>query len=478
MLLVRSAGTAQGGIDVLAVHRDQPSQRVCYQCKKVVAFGPSDIVAAIDKFLSGKWADRVSRFVLCATVSLESTQKQDELDRQRQRLAEQDIDLFVWDGAPAGLLSERLKNSPDLVDDFFGRPWVERFNGKKRLRASGDRLNGYELQNLQARLLQLYSTIFAQHDPGLRIDGERTLTIVPDTYTPTSLKRPKPLPLWSQTDSRAGTTTRPPSLQSQTDSRAGCLRADVTQGQRQIREMDGRPSADRLPPHESRRPAFQWLQEHRDCVVLGEPGYGKSALLRYLTLSILQPDTTAPDMLNPEYFNHLPVWISFARLTDAVVKKTALSVEDFFRDWLHQHSFDDVQLLFARAVRSRQVLLLLDGLDEATSDSAGREALDRVATFLNACDARIICTSRPRGFSALSLPSSWKPATLTPLSDEKIEQLATQWFAIVESDAGRDGQAALSISAQTRARAQSYLRAVQDNPKRLSWHEAHCSAKP
>ena len=467
--LYGASGQAQDGIDILAVHRDQPSQRVCYQCKNVVAFSPSDIVAAIDKFLSGKWADRTNRFVICATVSLESTQQQDELDRQRQRLAERAIALSVWDGAQAGALSERLKNSPDLVDDFFGRPWVERFNGKEAAASLGDRLNGYELQNLQARLLQLYSTIFAQHDPGLRIDGERSVDyraryVHADVTerAEVAVAPPDPDRQQSRGDDEAAVPPDPDRQQSR-----GAYEADVAQGQRQIREMDGRPSADRLPPHESRRPALQWLQDHRDCVVLGEPGYGKSALLRYLTLSILQPDTTAPDLLSPQYFNHLPVWISFARLTDAVVKKTALSVDDFFRDWLHQHSFDDVQPLFARAVRGRQVLLLLDGLDEATSDSSGREALDRVVTFLNACDARIICTSRPRGFTALSLPSSWKPATLTPLSDEKIEQLATQWFAIVESDAGRDGQATLPISVQTRARAQAYLRAVQDNPKTL-----------
>ena len=465
--LYGTQGQAQGGIDVLAVHRDQSSLRVCYQCKKVVAFGPSDIVATIDKFLSGKWADRTSRFVLCTAVPLESTQQQDELERQRQRLAKRAIDLSVWDGAPAGALSERLKNSPDLVDEFFGRPWVEKFNGQEMAVRLGDRLNGYELQNLQARLLQLYSTIFVQHDPGLRIDGERNVDYCARYVHADVIERAEavtplePDPQQNRGDYDANVTP----LDRQQN--RGDYDANAAQAQRQGHETDGRPSIGRLPPHESRKPALQWLQAHRDCVVLGEPGYGKSALLRYLTLSILQPDTTAPDILSPDYFNHLPVWISFARLTDAMVKNTALSVEDFFRGWLHQHSFDDVCPLFVRAVRGGQVLLLLDGLDEATSDSSGREALDRVVTFLNACSARIICTSRPRGFTALRLPSSWKSATLTPLSDEKIEQLARQWFAIVESDAGRDGRAALPISAQTRARAQAYLRAVQDNPKTL-----------
>ena len=200
--------------------------------------------------------------------------------------------------------------------------------------------------------------------------------------------------------------------------------------------------------------------------VLGEPGYGKSTLLRYLALSILQPETTPPDVLNPTYFSCLPVWISFARLTDAV-RGSHISVEDFFRDWLHQHSFDDVYPLFLRAVQGKQVLLLLDGLDEATTESSGKEALDRVVTFLHSSDARIICTSRPRGYKALRVPGVWKSATLTPLSDEKIEMLATRWFSIVESSVGEDDQTDSNVSDQARTRAQAFLHAVQDNPKTL-----------
>ena len=227
-----------------------------------------------------------------------------------------------------------------------------------------------------------------------------------------------------------------------------------------------RPSFDRLSAYESRRPVFQWLQDHQDCVVLGEPGYGKSTLLRYLALSILQPETTPPGVLNPTYFSCLPVWISFARLTDAV-RGSRISVEDFFRDWLHQHSFGDVYPLFKRAVNGKQVLLLLDGLDEATTESSGREALDRVVTFLNSSDASIICTSRPRGYKALRVPGLWKSATLTPLSDEKIEMLATRWFSIVEASVGEDNQTDWNVSDQVRTRAQAFLHAVQDNPKTL-----------
>ena len=467
-------GQAQNGIDILAVPQEHQNRRVCYQCKKVTQFGPSDITTAIEKFLSGKWADKTCEFVLCVAPSLDSSQQQDTLEEQRRLLSQKGITLSVWD---RGALSERLKCSPDLVDDFFGRQWVKIFNGSDAEASLGDRLNGYELKKLQARLLSLYSVIFTQHDPGLRTDGERSVDYRA-RYVPADVtERTEPVVASADQTHSSGdygrdaeqvegrlhpVPVRPSHAGIFPDYQAGTSPAEAG-----IHWMNTRPALGELSAYESRRPVLQWLQDHQDCVVLGEPGYGKSVLLRYLALSILQPETTTPSALNPTYFAHLPVWISFARLADSVVQEAHKSIEDFFRDWLHQHSFDDVYPLFVRAVRGGQVLLLLDGLDEAATDLSGKEALDRVITFLNSYGARIICTSRPRGYMSLGLPNSWKSATLTPLSDEKIELLATRWFAIVESAAGGDGQADLEPSEQIHAHARAYLRAVQDNPKTL-----------
>lgn len=91
-------GQAQGGIDILATHSGQAVLRQCYQCKKVAEFSPADIVSAVDKFLAGKWAQDAREFVLCVSISLESTQLQDELDRQRY-LFKSGIALSVWDGS-------------------------------------------------------------------------------------------------------------------------------------------------------------------------------------------------------------------------------------------------------------------------------------------------------------------------------------------------------------------------------------------
>ena len=226
--------------------------------------------------------------------------------------------------------------------------------------------------------------------------------------------------------------------------------------------LPGRPLA-----YESRGAVLEWIQNHQHCLILGEAGYGKSALLRYLALSILQPDTAASSALQPTDIARLPVWISFARFASALTENTHLSVEDFFKHWLHQHSFSDICPLFERAVHDKQILLLLDGLDEATSGSSGREALDRIITFHNSCEARIICTSRPRSRIALGLPNTWASSTLVSLSDKQIEMLAMQWFAIVESSNASSHGTSRTFSDQTRSRAQEFICAALDNQKTL-----------
>ena len=42
------------------------------------------------------------------------------------RLTQQSIEFPVWDQEA---ISSRLKNYPELVDDFFGRQWVKEFCG-------------------------------------------------------------------------------------------------------------------------------------------------------------------------------------------------------------------------------------------------------------------------------------------------------------------------------------------------------------
>jgi tetratricopeptide (TPR) repeat protein len=122
-------GQNQKGIDLIAYPRDFQSRRPqVYQCKRVEIFGRTHIRSAVDRFIKTKWRPRPTHFVICCKASLSSTACQDEILTQTRRLQESNIIFEHWD---AEQLSTKLKDSPKIVDDFFGREWVKLFVGSE-----------------------------------------------------------------------------------------------------------------------------------------------------------------------------------------------------------------------------------------------------------------------------------------------------------------------------------------------------------
>ena len=445
-VLYGTTGQAQEGLDILAASANT-EKVACYQCKNVISFGVSDIRKTVEKFLAGKWADQSSIFVLCVAIPLNRKQQQDEITKQRNKLNKHSITFTIWDGSSGGILTEQLKDSPELVDEFFGRHWVEQFNGKEAADNLGERLDGNELGNLRKRLHGLYATVFNQHDPGLRFRGRNPLSHI-KRYVPIDIVEQTTLGVAEQDEAKASEAV---------SQRLSTSASDALQPEPK------RPSS-RPNIHESRRSAFEWLSGIQHSVVLGEPGSGKSALLRYLTLSLLDSDSSDIRLLGPGHLRRLPVWMSFARYAATIKDKPNTSVDDYFRHWLHQHSFDDIYPIFKRALRHSDVLLLVDGLDEGTSEPHRQEALDRIITFVESSRATVICTSRPRGFNRSGIPDAWNTAVIAPMRDAQVQDLAARWFSVTEISNGAHGNSDV-IRQQAEHRADMFLHVVNENSR-------------
>ncbi|WP_163785512.1 hypothetical protein, partial [Proteus mirabilis] len=83
-------------------------------------------------------------------------------------------------------------------------------------------------------------------------------------------------------------------------------------------------------------------------MILGEPGFGKSTLLRVMALQLL---STFDEPIKTSWNNLLPVWISFGGFSSALQANPLLSFEDYFDNWLHQNAADYVRPLFRRAIK-------------------------------------------------------------------------------------------------------------------------------
>jgi hypothetical protein len=104
--------------------------------------------------------------------------------------------------------------------------------------------------------------------------------------------------------------------------------------------------------------------------------------------------------------------------------------------WLWLRSWDEDRLwpLVDRAVDDDRLLLLVDGLDEWSSEAAARVALDRLRVFVEQRNVPSVTVGRPHGFQRLGVrPVGWKVARLAGLSREQQQQLALNWFRFREA---------------------------------------------
>lgn len=158
-------GQKQEGIDIY-VRRRSSSRYAVWQCKRYLEADASLVRDTVDKFLAGEWVAKSDEFVLCVSAPIGESSIADEIERQRDRLTKKNITF-----TPLGIvqISERLKDQPDLVYDFFGGlQTVKDFCGEEAAAKLGRRkLTPDQVSKLRVLLRRCYSHHFESVDPGL-----------------------------------------------------------------------------------------------------------------------------------------------------------------------------------------------------------------------------------------------------------------------------------------------------------------------
>ncbi|WP_433064097.1 caspase, EACC1-associated type [Dactylosporangium sp. CS-033363] len=168
---------------------------------------------------------------------------------------------------------------------------------------------------------------------------------------------------------------------------------------------------------------------HRRVVILGDPGSGKSAVTRFLALSLA--GGSVPARLTG-LRDHLPVLIELrsflAHLGDGRCES--------FLDYL-DHRADTDQLGLPREGLTRHLrgggraLFLFDGLDEILDPQRRDATAIQIAGFAAQFpSARVVVTSRVAGYARRTLTEAgFDHFTLDDLDDEQIEQFLSGWQA-------------------------------------------------
>lgn len=431
-------GQAQAGIDayarlplgVTAGGRDGRDY-ITLQSRRVKSLTAARIKKAVDDLLEGEWADKTSAFYFATSFDLQEAKLDAAIRQQTERLAGLRIAFVPW-GVQE--VSGLLKEHPRLVDDFFGRPWVERFCGPEAAQALASNLSRQDSSELRVGLRDLYQAVFSAQGearPAGNPEPGRQFVIL-DVDPSRQQSEIVSIELPEQVGEGQDPAQGPVDGQAYIASRLGGRR----QSFRSARQLINDTSRD-TSSAVGTLTADEWLAGGMRRLLVGLPGAGKSSLLRFTATDLLssQPQSVA---LQREHGADLPVWLPFGFLCRHLEASTANSLVSAAEAWLKSQSAGHLWPLVQRALQDDRLLLLVDGIDEWNDVGAAEHALGILEAFLGRTRASAILSTRPYAVERLNWSRQWELAEITPLTDQQRRAIAAGILGLVtepEADA-------------------------------------------
>ena len=426
------AGQDQAGIDIYArtapiLGRQQNPGRsfVALQSRRVQKLTAASISSAVTDFLDAEWADRCSRFYYATSTSLRHTKLDAAVRSATDRLALVGIEFVPW-GAEE--LSERLRDEPRIVDDFFGRPWVGVFCGEDRVAELSRRIPPEQVRAARDALGTLYRAAFHAQGASSTVTGTHASDlsyVILDT-------QPVPADVPSRANAPAEPSESPvaiPPMQEYVGT-PRMMRRREPRSQRKIPLRSSEGGA-------ARTPVDEWAESTRLRLLVGAPGSGKSSFLMFAAADILssEPQSVA---LQRAHAGDLPLWLPFGFLCRHLAESTTHSIGSAIQAWITQQGGDTTWDLTQPALDDERAVLLVDGVDEWTDAASAEHALGLVESFVSQRKIGAILTARPYALDKLNWVMPWVKAILAPLT--ATQQLELVHRALTESEGvGVDG---------------------------------------
>ncbi len=445
-----SSGYGQLGIDVLVRMQDATFEG--WQSKRHKTFGPTALKEAVNVFLDADWAKHAKRFVLAVACNVNNPRVVDDLEKTRTALAARGI---TFEPLFARELTERLRAEPEIIDDFFGRGWVERICAPEVAAAVADRLSRLDMAALRRDLRDFYTSWIATVDPGLPLVGQagagdtpapelRRRYVLPDVVLDLGVGEHDRVLVEEQAAAKENVDEPFPSSNDDTQRPQRVLRS---------REVERRTSV------------AQFLAVTLRAVISAEAGTGKTTLLRYAALEILS-ETPGLSEVGARYAGYVPVWVPFAlwaRMSEG--KDRPPPLEDVVGGFIEALNDPELAARMRRVLRTGKIVLLVDGLDETREQPIADALLVSLTMFADRAGASIFATSRPHGLKALSgIGGTWVRARLAPLSEQQRAALALLWYRILERhELGAEGAQSV-VERQAQARAERFTKALLGSP--------------
>jgi hypothetical protein len=162
------------------------------------------------------------------------------------------------------------------------------------------------------------------------------------------------------------------------------------------------------------------LSKYENCIILGDPGSGKSTILKHIILDIIK-------RRNKQHVlkTIIPIYLRVADYSD-YYKSTKKNLYEFITDYYDNQYKHIYQLGFEHS----NILLLLDGLDEVTDASLRNKVVTQVNDLIARYPFnRYIVTSRIVGYQESRFnKSTFKHYRIVKFNENDIEFFAKQWY--------------------------------------------------
>ncbi|MFE9127389.1 NACHT domain-containing protein [Streptomyces sp. NPDC007148] len=474
--LYGTRGQEQQGIDLYVRLPDGPDgdihgERVylSLQSRRIQSLTAGRLKDAVTDFLAGRWAGVSRVFVYATSLSAVPQKVADEVKRQRARLRRAGITFEMWD---AEHLSRWLKQRPQTVHDFFGRAWVEELFGAEQSAAFHTRLDAQQVAELREQLGSFYATFFARTDSGAaalhHIEGRLDLR---ERYVLPDVLPARPSSGWPTAGGGIDSVSAQPGMSSTAWYRRAQEGAYGYRSAERVTGLTPPVGPDDTQPQSTvagaggsawageatgiRTAPDVWLAGASRHLLVGDPGSGKSSLLRFALLDLFADSPALPRWAE-RFGNRLPLWFPFHFFTRRLTHRDGAdaSLSATLQAWLEQYDVGQLWPLVRQALDDDRVLLIIDGLDEWATESAARRALTALETFLDQRALPAVASTRPYGLQRILPLRAWQYATLAAMSASQQRELVGRWFA---ADPDTDA-AAPAGTASVQARAEAFVK--------------------
>ncbi|MDI9882384.1 SMEK domain-containing protein [Flectobacillus longus] len=171
------------------------------------------------------------------------------------------------------------------------------------------------------------------------------------------------------------------------------------------------------------------LNDFNKLVVLGDPGSGKSTILKHLAYNIC---TNRPT--DSQFSDLVPVIIKGSEFAK-YVSTTAKNLSEYIIDQIDKK----YELLFTQKLESNQLLVLVDGVDEINVTSLRHTVVNRINAFIaQYTDTKIIVSSRIVGYKETRLNGYFNHLEVMKFGEKQIRQFITNWYLSVVSNSDND----------------------------------------